>query len=140
MHPDASAITQQAKDAEMTEPNNENQPEFQHFPDIPDAAMLIAITFKKLGVQFLMGDDGSKGVSIPMCPRLTGGIPILSEARPHERFANETEYRGALKMIGYLISRLSENDKDFVWPIICTGQLPDGVFDFHNLIPGRAQS
>lgn len=106
---------------------------FQRFPDNPDFALIIAMAYQKLGAQFVMGHNQVRSVSIPMCTRLTGGIPQMGGAQPHEKFYDDSEYRGAMKILGYFISRLSDADAEFVFTLFAPVRLsPDGDFDFRD--------
>ena len=113
--------------------NTDSAKKFQRFPDNPDLALIVAMAYQKLGAQFVMGHNQVRSVSIPMCTRLTGGIPQMGGAQTHEKFYDDSEYRGAMKLLGYFFSRLSDADAEFVWTLFAPVRLlPDGDFDFRD--------
>lgn len=107
---------------------------FQKFPDSPELALICAMTYQKLGAQFVMFNH-VRSISIPLCTHAIGGMPQMKGARPHEKFYDDKEYRGAMKLLGYFVSRLSEADKEFVWTMLASDRLsPDGDFDFRDYL------
>lgn len=113
--------------------NTDSDENFEQFPDNPEVALFIANAFKQLGAQFIIGHNEARSVSIPLCTRFNGGLPHLHEARLHERFSGDVEYRGAMKLMGYFVSRFSDADLDHVFAKLASVKsLPDSDFDYRT--------
>ena len=106
-------------------------------PDCPELALLIAGAFQSLGGYLTTGSDGQRYAGRPECLRLThpDGRPQLPKARSWEEFHSDDEWRGAIKLIDFWISRLSDRDKNFVFTLfapVCID--PRKPFDFRELM------
>lgn len=82
------------------------------FPKCPQSALILGITFQRLGGWFSISSDGSRGMGQPLhlenCPQLV-------DAKPHEQLRTDEEMRGALKIIEALFRRCPKSDRDYVF-------------------------
>ena len=119
-------------DPQTNEPGGESQSPL--LPDAPEAAFLVASLFQKLGGSFQISSNGTRYAGAPTATRfMAGGMPVLPYSRPHERFLNDDEWLGAIKVLDYAIRRLSPADKDFVFDIFALSALDSrGGFDFRE--------
>lgn len=101
-------------DRENTPPGSE----CQRWPESPDIAGLAAMLFIKMGGHFSIGSNGERysGRPEPCLFRIQDqSLPVLPGAEPHEQFHSDEEWRGAIKLLDYIISRLSAADKNMIF-------------------------
>lgn len=88
-------------------------------PECPEVAVVLAGLFTRLGAHFMIDHRGKRLVMLPEpCHlRLTEGrLPdAVPNAKPHEQFINNEQYRGAMRMLGAMLSRLHPSDKTLVY-------------------------
>jgi hypothetical protein len=100
----------------------------RNLPEAPEAANLIAGLFHMLGGTMTISEKGERRVIIPEpCSFVLNDrdLPSLPDAKPHERFLNGDEYRGAMKLVTGVLHRLHRNDQTFVYDafaMVCTPQ------------------
>ena len=109
--------------------------EGQSLPDCPGLALFVADLFHKLGGQLSI-DNGHRYVWSPEPGyfQLEGEeLPQLHGAKPWEQFHSTDEWRGALKVAGYWLTRLSDADKNFVFTLLApVCARPNEGFDFRE--------
>jgi hypothetical protein len=110
-------------------------PEDQLLPDCRELALFVAGLFQNLGGQLFIGDGRRSALRPePAYFRLRSeDLPQLPNAEPWEQFHSAEEWRGALKVAEYWLTRLSAADKDFVFTLMAPAFV-DGNFDFREHI------
>ena len=112
--------------------------ERQAFPDSREIATLAGMLFCSLGGKLIIDKDGhrSRQQPEPAQFRLADSpLPVLPHAEPHEAFHSGDEYRGAIKVLSYMLDRLSDNDRDFLFEAMGSRPEPDSDdFDFRALM------
>lgn len=103
-------------------------------PSNLDVAGIFAALFLRLGGTFTVGSNGVRYVGRPE-PALfrlqKRGLPQLLESEPWEQFHSADEWRGALKLVDYVLTRLSESDQDWVFGCFASVAMDDRKqFDF----------
>lgn len=87
-------------------------------PDNPKLVLFLGGVFRHLGGSFHVEGDGKRSISTPCDSEfLIGGLPQFADAKPHEEFQSDIEWRGALKLVDYFIHRLSRSDKDYLFSL-----------------------
>lgn len=117
-----------------TEDGGDSQP----LPDNPELALFVAGLFQRLGGRLsINGGQRFAWRPEPVYFRLQGeGLPQLPDAQPHERFHSVGQWRGALKVADYWLSRLSAADKELVFTLFApVGAGHPERFDFRERLP-----
>lgn len=121
--------------------NTETAQERQRFPSSPDITALAGMLYQALEGILVLGANGRR---LRMQPepghfRVTNaGLPELPQAQPHETFLNGDEYRGAMKVLGYVIDRLSESDRELLFCAFADQVEPEAdQFDFREMLNFR---
>lgn len=118
-------------DRTHTEHGEEGQP----LPDFPDLALFVAGLFQRLGGR-LQIYEGRRSVWRPEAAffQIEGdGLPQMPNAKPHELFHSDAEWRGALKVVEYWLARLSSADKDLIFTFFASLRTgAPGKFDFRE--------
>ena len=88
-------------------------------PECPEAAIVIAGMFLRLGASLIIDNDGARRMILPEpCSFRMDGRDLpepVPNAMPHEAFLNDEQYRGALRMVTGMMSRLHPRDAAFVY-------------------------
>ena len=107
-------------------------------PDHPDLARFVASLFRRLGGRLEIDAAGRRRAVLPDFDRAwreRRAIPQLTGAQPAERFHNEDEWRGAVKLVEYWLNRLSDRDRELVFTACADLRIDRGDrFDFRELI------
>ena len=116
------------------DPTRERQP----FPSSPDITALAGMLFQSLGGVLTVDQNGQRNrVQVePAQYRLSGAsLPKLPHAQPNEVFLNGDEYRGAMKVLDYVLDRLSDADREMLYGAFAShpGQA-EADFDFRELL------
>ncbi|MEL7684416.1 hypothetical protein AAG594_08780 [Citromicrobium bathyomarinum] len=107
----------------------------QPLPENPGAALVIGMLFLKLGGTLTTDSDGKRwiGQIEPCAYRFRGEeMPQLAGAKPHEQFLSVEQWRGATRMLMYLVQRLDQADLDLLFDTMAPCALKDD-FDFRKL-------
>lgn len=100
-------------------------------PDHPDLALFVATLFERLGGSLEIDEAGRRQACRP--DLRARELPQLADARPWERFGSHDEWRGAVKLAEYWLSRLSPADREFVFTLLAPPALgTEGSFDFRE--------
>ena len=97
-------------------------------PDL-NTSFAFALIYKRLGGMFSISSDGQRymGKPEPIVFRMKadeeggteiGHLPQLAGAKPHERFYNADEWRGAIKLVETLLARIDSADTDLVFGLL----------------------
>lgn len=114
--------------------NSGAEKELHLFPENPGAAIVIGMLFQKLGGTLTIGSDGRRflGQIEPCAYRALGDeLPQLPGAEPWEKFLSVEQWRGATRMLMYLVKRMDSADKDFLFEVLAPCGLNDS-FDFRE--------
>lgn len=116
-------------------PNTPDGGDGQPLPDCPELAMFVAGIFQRLGGRLAI--DGGQHIRWRPEPahfRIKGEeLPQLPDAKPWEEFHSADEWRGALKVAEYWLTRLSPADRSFVYTYFApTRTHAAGDFDFRD--------
>jgi len=118
--------------------NSEPTTEREEWPECPELAAIAARLFTSLGGTFTIGENGQRytGNPEPCLFRMLGeALPALPGAQPHEGFLNGDEYRGAVKLLNYVLRRTSQADRDMIFDAIgVVGIHPSKPFDFRDML------
>ena len=109
--------------------------ERQPLPDCPEVALFIASLFQRLGGS-LFAETGGLGAVIPepIAFRMQGKqLPQMADAMPHEEFHSAGEWRGAMKLAHYWLSRLSAADQEFVATLFASVST-EANFDYRDFL------
>lgn len=94
----------------------------KHLPPAPDAALMLATIFQRLGGSFHIEQTGRRSIATPCAGAFNGkdgGWDIyphpVPNAEPTERFLSGDQYEGAIRMLVALIDRLHPSDRTFVF-------------------------
>lgn len=116
--------------------NSETHSENQPLPENPGAAIMVGMLFKRLGGSFTIGADGRRwvGQQEPCAYRMRGEeYPQLPGAEPWEEFLSVEQWRGATRMLMYLLERLDPADKDYLFSVFAPIAVDDrDGFDFRK--------
>jgi hypothetical protein len=82
------------------------------FPSCPEAALIIAGAFQRMGGWFSVCSNGKRGIGQPL---YLEHCPQLADAKPHELMHSDDEMRGALKILLALFERFPKEDRDYVF-------------------------
>lgn len=106
--------------------------EIQPWPDLPDAISIAAMLWLTLKGTMNIGGDGRRYRGQPeLCS--AESLPKLPGSQPWETFLNVDEYRGAMKLLDYILSRASEADRALVFTTFASMALDTGKsFDFRD--------
>ncbi len=97
-------------------------------PDL-NTSFAFALIYKRLGGMFSISSDGRRYMGKPepfvfhMNAKEQGGtendhLPQLAGAKPHERFHNADEWRGAIKLVEMLLVRIDRADTEMVFGLL----------------------
>lgn len=107
-------------------------------PDHPDLALFVATLFQRLGGTLAIDGDGRRQTQLPdfsAFQKVRRSKPMLPDARDGERFRNEDEWRGAIKLMNYWLSRLSVRDRDYIYTLCADLRVNlDEPFDFKQYL------
>ena len=106
-----------------------------HWPDQPDASIMVAMLYQRLGGNFSISGDGRRLIGSPLAgfyDRLSQ-IPQLPGSAHRHRFESEAEWSGAMKLLGYCIEHSSKADRDLVFDVFAPIAIDDRTpFDFRE--------
>ena len=105
--------------------------QLHELPDCPTFALIVAGAFRRLGGFLAVDSAGRAMAGLPMNPE-PGQRPQMPYARPSEQFHSDHEWRGAIKVAEYFLTRLSARDKALVFGLVdpvCDDGAP---FDFRD--------
>lgn len=107
----------------------------QTLPDCPELAIFVGRLYQMLGCRLTI-DEGHRYAwrPEPACFRLQGeSLPQLPGAEPHEQFSGADEWRGAVKLADYWLSRLSAADKHLIFTLLAPVRMQaPSDFDFRE--------
>jgi hypothetical protein len=107
-------------------------------PDHPDLALFVATLFQRLGGSLTIDADGrrqSRQPDFSISKQDRHAMPVLPDSRDGERFRNEDEWRGAIKLMNYWLSRLSVRDRDYIYTLCADLRVNlDEPFDFKQYL------
>lgn len=104
-------------------------------PENPGAALLVGMLYIKLGGSFMIsGGQRYTGQLEPAAYRFKEKeYPQLPYAKPHEQFYTVEQWRGASRMLAYLVRRLDPADKDLLFDLFAPIAVdPRSSFDFRE--------
>lgn len=107
----------------------------QILPDCPELAIFVGQMYQMLGCRLTIQDGGRYAWRPePAYFRMQGqGVPDLPGAEPWEQFLNPNEWRGAVKLVDYWLSRLSCADKEMIFTLLApVAMRSPGDFDFRE--------
>ena len=86
-------------------------------PECPEAAVLLAGMFMRLGAHLIIDSKGDRRMILPEpCSFEDRKLPEpVPNPKPHETFLNGEQYRGALRMLTAMMNRLHPTDSAFVY-------------------------
>lgn len=97
-------------------------------PPASNTSCMLAMLYKRLGGSFSIGTNGVRYFGHPepcLFRMLDQPLPQLAGTKPHEQFHNESEWRGALKLVEALLQRLDDHDSDLVFDLFATISVDD---------------
>ena len=104
-----------------------------NLPENPGAAMLVGMLYLKLGGSFVISQGQRYTGQSELAAYEEDEYPQLPHAKPHEQFLTAEQWRGATRMLAYLISRLHPADTDLLFDLFAPVSIdPRGSFDFRD--------
>ena len=107
----------------------------QPLPENPHVARFCAGAFRQLGGTFTIGSNGVRyaGCPEPVAFRLAHkDLPQLPGSAPHEQFHSAEEWKGAMKLLDYVLARLGNRDADLIYQAFATDASHHGTADFRH--------
>ena len=107
----------------------------QPLPECPELALFVGNLYQMLGCKLTI-QEGHRYAwrPEPAYFRMQGAsLPQLPGAEPQERFHSADEWRGAVKLTDYWLSRLSPADKNLIFTLLAPVAVrAPGEFDFRE--------
>lgn len=111
----------------------------QLLPDCPAMAMTIGGLYTALGASFHINENGKRVAIRPEPYAFTdagASLPALPNANPCETFADDGEYRGAIKVLEYILARFGSADRELIFGLMASEANNEGsAFDFRERLP-----